>query len=382
MPTLRVIWDVLFKGDKVTEKGTDGVVARAMDEHCSDQKVEAILRWNTVLEGQKVSRAGTTSGLRYHIPINHLTNEEVFGLCNSLRSFSHEACVSSDCRISESLEFPLSRSAKLRFPVLGTIALSCRFTHGMGYTDLKKIQNAKTTQTKETKEGLNPIGTGKGSSGGRFTKEFRSTMDNPAWFLVLPTSTTEGYKPPSEVLSRGSDGGMYQLSFDLRNTIEGLASASRGAWWKPLDSENLSLNPKLTVDPSEILESNLDPARLCSINYPGGSSESKAITRVLDVEMEQTGEESFCEDLQYVLGRLTRRKRVARQITGDSHGLVSELEEALISKHVIRPWIAEEFFNCLALFLMTRKPKYWRNGKSEITLLHPTEGLDLDELKD
>jgi hypothetical protein len=98
--------------------------------------------------------------------------------------------------------------------------------------------------------------------------------------------------------------------------------------------------------------------------------------------MEQTKDEMMCEDLKYTLQRVTRSKRVSRQITGNEHGLVSGIEEHLISEHIIKPWVAEEFFNCLAFFLMTRKPKYWRNGKSEIQLLHPVEDLDIDLLID
>jgi len=44
MPTLRIIWDVLFRGEFVTQKGTDVEVAKAMDTQCSDYKIEAVLR--------------------------------------------------------------------------------------------------------------------------------------------------------------------------------------------------------------------------------------------------------------------------------------------------------------------------------------------------
>ena len=60
MPTLRIIWDVLFRGEFVTQKRIDIKVAKAMDTQCSDYKIEAVLRWNTVLEGQKVARIGST----------------------------------------------------------------------------------------------------------------------------------------------------------------------------------------------------------------------------------------------------------------------------------------------------------------------------------
>jgi len=386
MVTLRIIWDVLFRGDTVTVKGTDAKVAKAMDAHCSDHKIEAVLRWNTVLPGQKVSRVGFTSGLRYLIPVDHLSSGEIQTLLDSLSTFKHDSCESSNCIFSESLEFPLNRRAKARFPVLGQIALICRFTHGIGYTDLVQINTTKKNQTKDTKNGLDPIRTGKGSSSGLFTSAFRGLMNDSLWFLILSTtiSKTEndvsktGYYPPNQVLSKGADGGMYQLDFDLRDGISDLIDTSKGIWWEPLDSNDLNLNPQLTLDPETVLNNKFDP----EYYHHHNSKVQEMIEKVLKVEMEQTGDKIMRDDLQRTLGRLTRIKRIKRQITGVAHGLVSGLEVGLISEHIMRPWIAEEFFNSLAFFLMTRKPRYWRNGKSEILLFHPLEGLDIDLLKD
>jgi hypothetical protein len=378
MPTLRIIWDVLFRGEFVTQKGTDVKVAEAMDSHCSDRSIEAVLRWNTVLEGQKVARTGFTSGLRYLIPVDHISTEDIQTLLDSLQSFTHEYCETSTCMISESLDFPLNRSAKARFPVLGRIALMSRFTHGLGYSNLTQINSAKSNQTKDTKNGLDPIRLGKGSSGELFRKNIGKLMSDSLWFLVLTTSTAEGYQLPSKALSGGSDGGMYQLSFDLRSAISELVNESKGKWWEPLDPDDLNLNPQLIIDSSKELDNPLDPAEY----YHHDSKAQANIDNVLKVEIDQTGDKMMRDDLAYTLQRLMRSKRVIRQLTGNEHGLVAGLEKHLISEHFMKPWLAEEFFNCLAFFLMTRKPKYWRNGKSEILLLHSLEDLNLDDLKD
>ena len=378
MGSLRIVWDVLFRGDKVNEKGVDRAVATAMDERTSNHKIESVLRWNTVLSGQKTSRAGFTSGLRYIIPVDYLSSDEIKALTDTLMAFKNDKCESSNCMLSESLEFPLGRQAKARFPVLGKIALTCNFTHGMGYTELKQIQNAKTTQTKDTKNGLDPTKMGSGCSGALFSEEYKQIMSNPLWFLMLTTSTEEGYKPPVDVLSGGSDGGVYQLSFDLRDAISELVSVSKGVWWDPLDEEDLNLNPQLILDPTTIIDNPLDPNNY----HHHDDNNQKLIDKVLEIEMEQTGDEDIAGDLSYVLKRLIKNKRISRQLTGETHGLVPGLEEALIGEHIIKPWISEEFFNCLAFFLMTRKPKYWRNGKSEIQLLHSLDGLDIELLKD
>jgi hypothetical protein len=67
---------------------------------------------------------------------------------------------------------------------------------------------------------------------------------------------------------------------------------------------------------------------------------------------------------------------------GVDHGLANGAEDFVISQHVIRPWIAEEFVNCLAFFLMTRKPKYWRNGRSRIVILQPFSSELVEALKE
>ena len=145
-----------------------------------------------------------------------------------------------------------------------------------------------------------------------------------------------------------------------------------------MDPDDLNLNPQLIVNPTKELENPFDPATF----HHHDSKAQAIIDKVLKIEMDQTGDKMMLDDLEYTLQRLMRSERVTRQLTGNEHGLVAGLEEHLISEHIMKPWLAEEFFNCLAFFLMTRKPKYWRNGKAEILLLHSLEGLDLDELKD
>ena len=97
--------------------------------------------------------------------------------------------------------------------------------------------------------------------------------------------------------------------------------------------------------------------------------------------MVQTGDEAMLEDLRYKLGRLTRGRRIPRQLTSE-HGLVQGLERGLIGQEVIRPWLIDEFVNCLGFFLMTRKPKYWRNGTAEILLVQPYSDKLVESLKE
>ena len=376
MAQLQVIWDVLFNGQAVTKKGSDKEVAAAMDAHLGAVQVASVLRWNTVLEGQKVAAAGFTSGLRYMIPIDDLDSQEVQALVDSLGAFTNSLVDLSKYSIAEALDFPLSRSVKARFPVLGKIALQTKFTNGLGYTDHTKIKSSMKNQTKDTKNGLDPTREGKGSSSSLFSDAFRSLLSDSNWFLVLSTSTEDGVQPPESVLSRGSDGGMYELNYDLREFAATLTEESKSHWWTPLDPEDIYLNPQLTFDPSEQLDSEFDPSGF----HHHGSKIGKIIENVIDWEKKQSGNDDFIEELEYTLGRLSREKRLSRNITGKEHGLVSGLESGIITNKVILPWVSEEFVNCLAFFIMTRKPQYWRNGQSQIHLIHPSDGVDIDLL--
>jgi len=376
MAQLQVIWDVLFNGQAVTKKGSDKEVAAAMDSHLGAVQVASVLRWNTVLEGQKVAAAGFTSGLRYMIPIDNLDSQEAKALVDSLGAFTNPLVDLSKYSIAEALDFPLTRPLKARFPVLGKLALQTKFTNGLGYTDHTKIKSSMKNQTKDTKNGLDPIRDGKGSSSSLFSDAFRALLSDSNWFLVLSTSTEDGVQSPESVLSRGSDGGMYELNYDLRAFAATLTEQSKNHWWTPLDPDDINLNPQLSFDPSELLDSEFDPSHF----HHHGAKTEKLIENVIDLEKKQSGDDDFIEELEYTLERLSREKRLSRQITGNEHGLVSGLESGIITNQVILPWVSEEFVNCLAFFIMTRKPQYWRNGHSKIHLIHPSDGVDIDLL--
>lgn len=376
MSQFQVIWDVLFNEQAVVKKGSDKEVAVAMDSHLGEVKVASVLKWNTVLEGQKVAAAGFTSGLRYMIPIDHLDNQNVQTLIDSIGAFTNQLVNLSKCSIVESLDFPLNRSVKARFPVLGKLALQIKFTNGLGYSDHREINSSMKNQTKDTKNGLDPIRQGKGSSSSLFSEAFRSLISDTNWFLVMSTSTEDGLKTPEAVLSRGSDGGMYEFNYDLRSFCSTLTEQSKNHWWTPLDPNDIKLNPQLSFDPIKPLDSEFDPSNF----YHHSSKIDSIIENVIEWEKKQSGDSDFIDELMYTLGRLTREKRLTRQLTGDEHGLVSGLESGLITNKVILPWISEEFVNCLAFFIMTRKPQYWRNGHSQIHLFHPSDEFDIDLL--
>ena len=103
--------------------------------------------------------------------------------------------------------------------------------------------------------------------------------------------------------------------------------------------------------------------------------------QVYEVEKQQTNNIDIIEDLEYTLRRLTKGRRNIKQLTKDE-GLVQGLEKGVIEREVIRPWFSTEFINCLGFFLMTRKPKYWRNGESIIELLHPYSEEIIESLKE
>ena len=361
MNPLSLVWDVLFVDSAINDTKSAKIVAAAMEE-VTDAPVKSVMNWNTVMKGQKISGAGFTSGLRLVYDLGGMNTSDVKNLNNDIGSFSHELSALSKVSIAESISFKLDRRTKARFPSVGRLMLQVKFTHGLGYTESKKIANAINTQTKETKEGLNPLELGKGGSGGRFSSKFRDLMSDPYWFRVFPCA---GDKPSEINIRGGADGGLYDLAFDLRQATKELTERSEGIWWEPLDPEELTLTPRLLVDYEESIDSPYDPSNF----HHYENKAAKLIEKALETEQEQTGDASIVEDIDYTLNRLVRGRRNPRQLT-EQHGLVSGIEASLVENEVVLPWIAEEFVACLGFFLMTRKPKYWRNGASEIHLLH------------
>ena len=372
MNPISLVWDVQFTGEGVTQKAT-GIMLVAMGEHIQHSVIE-VMNHNRVREGQKVSRAGYTSGLRFIIDATFLDTEEILELNERALSFNHEFCLLSSVSISETLPIPLDIPTKSRFPELGRIMLCVRFTDGLGYTDAKKIRNAIGTQTKETKDGLDPIGTGKGSSGARFSEEFRSMLSDSKWLRRFPslTGVSKG------LLSGAAAGGCYDLSYDLREVIRQLTESSEEIWWSKLDPDELTLTPSLLVDPSEKIGSKFDPA---NYHHLGGDKSDNLVENMKNVEMEQTGDSDIVEDLTYTLDRMMRGRRIRKQV-GVDQGLAHGNEAFVISENVILPWIAEEFINCLGFFLMTRKPKYWRNGQCEVRVVQPFSSELIEALKE
>ena len=368
MNPLSIIWDVLFTSEGVEDRGTTDVMLVAMNEQITNP-IREVQNWNTLHKGQKVARAGFTSGLRFIINISHSSVSEISKLNDVLSSFDHPLCAISIVSISETLSLPMDPQTKSRFPEIGRMMISVEFTNGLGYTDASGIRSALSNQTKDTKNGLDPISTGKGSSGKLFSEEFRSIMSDSSWFRRF--TTFDGVK--AGLLSGAAMGGSYDFSFDFRGAISELTDISEGTSWEKLDPDELTLTPSLIVDPTDAIESNFDPANF----YHLSANTAKLIENASQIEIEQTGNSGNVEDIEYDSSRLIRGRRIRRQV-GVDQGLAHGNESFVISNHVITPWFADEFVNCLAFFLMTRKPKYWRNGKSTIQLIQPFS-IDLIE---
>ena len=384
-----LVWDVIFTSEGVVDKGTTDVMLVAMNEQINLPIIE-VQNWNTLHKGQKVARAGFTSGLRFIIDISHSNKNEIVELNNSLSSFVHSLCAISIVSIAEKLSLPMDPQTKSRFPEMGRMMISVEFTNGLGYTDAASIRAAMSNQTKDTKNGLDPISTGKGSSGKLFSEEFRTMMSDSSWFRRFTTrefpEDKDGNRRYIDVRTDGAEagllsgaamGGSYDFAFDLRNAISELTENSEGIWWEKLDPEELTLSPSLIVDPSEEMNSQFDPSKF----YHLTTNSDKLIENVSNVELEQTGDSSNVEDIEYDSSRLIRGRRIRRQV-GVEQGLAHGNESFIISNHVIRPWLADEFVNCLGFFLMTRKPKFWRNGKSTIQLIQPFSVELIEALKE
>jgi len=367
MSRFYLVWDVMMTGEAITSK-KEVALAEQMQEHASGFEVQTVQRWNHVADGKKTTAAGFTTGLRFTFPLAS-TSDAAQAIAH-LSAFESGISSSSTCRVAESISFPLDRSIKQRLPALGQVVLQTRFTHGLGQTSHKAIQNAKSDQTRMTKHALDPTNTGKNSSASWFTDEFRALLSNPSWFLVIPTHG----ESPSSMLKTGAEGGVYEPSYNFHAAIEDLTSASEGHWWSELsDDAAHSMRPTLMFDPTEQLSCPYDPSTFTQFQ-----STSERINAVLEHEEAQTGDPSLMESLQYDLERISRGRRIVRQATSDD-GLVSGMERFVVKSKFIQPFITEEFFNALGFFLMARYPKFWRNGESEVLLFHTSESLELIE---
>jgi hypothetical protein len=371
---ISIVWDVQFTGESVTEKGTTDTILLAASDYIQNSIFE-VMNHNELHRGQKVSRAGYTTGLRFIIDATFMGFDEISNINDRCLSFKHELAGLSSISIGESLPIPLDLRTKSHFPDMGRIMLCIGFTNGLGYDDAKSARAAMSNQTKDTKDGLDPTALGKGSSGKLFSEEFRSILSDPWWMRV--------FDPRGEIssgmLKKAADGGCYDLSFDLRGCIENLVEISEGKWWNKLDPDELTLSPKLIVDPTETIDSDYDPCNYYHLSL--GDKAEDLVGKTVDQEMAQTGDADIAEELTYTLGRVLRGKRTRKQV-GVDHGLAHGFEDFVISKHVIHPLVAEEFVNCLAFFLMTRKPKYWRNGQSRIIILQPFTSALIEDLKE
>jgi len=368
-----IVWDILFVPSAITNSKSSSEILGSIEENLTGLKPTKVMNWNSVLKGQKVSRSGFTSGLRIIFDISDKSKDEVLRLTKQLNEFSNPIIANKNLSIAEVLPLPLDIRTKKSFPEIGKLLLSVKFTHGLGFEDVKSINSAISNQTKDTKDGLDPTREGKGSSGKLFSTSTRSLLSDSYWFRIFPV---RGGGINEINVNGRADGGAYQLSFDLRKGVSELVQQSENIWWDPLDPEELTLNPKMIVDMNKNLESNFDPSKFYHLN-----AKENLIENVFDIEKMQTGDDEIIDDLEYTFSRIRRGRRGIKQLTKED-GLVQGLEKGVIEREVVRPWFSTEFINCLGFFLMTRKPKYWRNGEASIELLHPYSEEIIESLKE
>ena len=186
-----IVWDILFIPSAITNNKSSNQVLVAIEENITVMKPEKVMNWNTVLKGQKVSRSGFTSGLRIIFEVSNKSKEETLKLVSQLEKFSNPIIAKTNLWIAEKLPLPLDIKTKKKFPEVGKILLSVKFTHGLGYDDVKSIKSAVANQTKDTKDGLDPIREGKGSSSGLFSASTRSLLSDSYWFRIFPVRGAE-----------------------------------------------------------------------------------------------------------------------------------------------------------------------------------------------
>jgi hypothetical protein len=273
-------------------------------------------------------------------------------------------------RIAEILPLPLDNEVKNRFQPIGRLGLFVEFTNGLGFTELSKIKTAKGDQTVEPKNGLDPTATGKKNSGKIFSDEFRSMMGDSNWF-------TRHHTPADAITIKNTTGGMYEVSFDLTKAINKITEMSEGEWWSKLDPTELTLNPILWVDSTNTIPTPFDPHNWYHHNITKRKTNWEKIVKW---EMHQTNNsDELLDEIEYSINRMTKGRRPQKTLT-QKQGVVAGNEHAAVANHFVSPWIAMEFINCLAYFLMSAKPKFWRNGRAEVWLFHDLSSISIEEI--
>jgi len=347
-----LLWDTFLSPEK-PEKKHLAPMRDSMIE-IMDERARHLLTHesNLIMKGQTRSRAGSIGGLRLVFDIGSMDTQSVENLVNNLReSQVMNATASGNFFTAWNIPIPLDLDSISVLPMIGTIVISTQFTHGLGQKEARSINTIRQNQARETKNWLNF--SDRTNNRNYISSELSECFGGSYWYLV---------KFPGS--DGGSSGGAYQLTYTLHEIVDELTTRSKGAWWEPVVKGNES-TPRIQFDASQPLkEIQFDPNNW----YLHSSVASNNREAMSEVEMLQSGDSDLVDELEYVTGRMMRPRRPNRTL-GMEDGLVAGYEEATIKQEVLNTWVRKEFFHNIALFLYTRSPKYWLNGKASIWLI-------------
>lgn len=360
-----------------------------------------------LMEGQRRSKSGSTIGYRFILNTLLLSEDEREAVIAKLSGAPIPG--TNDIRTVFNLT-PLSTPVGFiqaqETPEVGILTLNVRLSAGYGAIGAKQFKSIKENAIKDTKNVLN-ISNPKYNATTKYpylNEAISSVFSNPLWYKVKILDEKQD-------LPRGSVGGSYEISYNLKDLLDKLVEGSKGVWWQSLTGDEYS--PRLTVDCTQSLDvpqnpmtwyphrpDNLFMQRINSavdvqrddegliqqINW--NTVDNDCTDSVVGWESRRSNDDFLIDDIQNVCETILGKQedfefddegnRVStgvysftpapiEDLTIDD-GLTQGNEEFLVREIVLKPWIVREFIHLLQLFLLTRTPRDWLNGESEIRL--------------
>lgn len=357
---MQFVWDKMFtEADKPFGEVAESMTS-CLPDGCTPTRRFAI---NYVPEGQIVSRAGSTFGVRLIFEsqmnqielLTHLQNQQVTHCSKYMKLF-----VCRDQRFPPRFtDFQTGQSVEMMFATV-------QFSDGRGAVSAKQGRATRSNQAKDTKNKLDFTS----------TKVGKPIKDLPGWAGGIGEQTTPLFSNAYFYLEKSSDdsagrsiGAAYQVHTSVASIVGELSSRSKGVWW---DDQQGSV---FVVDTMKPLHSEVDPRSwhhysdnfMTSIRQP--FDEDKGAGGTLAWE-ERRGTPSYeLEDLEYYAKRLQHPSRSPHVSFGSDQGFIEGLEELFIQDHVLTPWVFSEVIAVVQAYMLSQMPRYWAGCEPDVKIL-------------
>ena len=357
---MEYVWDKMFtEADKPFGEVAESMIT-SLPGGCTPLRRFAI---NYVPEGQIVSRAGSTFGVRLIFESQMKQVELLTHLQKQLIEHCSEYMKLFICKDQgfppRFTDFKSGQSVEMMFATV-------QFSDGRGAVSAKQGRATKSNQAKDTKNKLD------------FTsaKVGRPIKELPSWSHGIGDQTTPLFSNAYFYLEKSSDdsagrsiGAAYQVHASVAPIVSELSSRSKGLWW---DEQQGSV---FVVDTSTPLESEVDPRSwyhysedfMDKIRQP--FDEDKGAGGTLAWEDRRGTPSYVLEDLEYYAERLQHSSRSPHVSFSSEQGFIEGLEEMFMQDYVLTPWVLSEVVAVVQAYMVSQMPRYWAGCEPDVKIL-------------